>query len=773
MRLFKNIRALTRVQLLTSLLFTVIFLFTATFLFIQKKKSNYTTVQLRMDRELNELSGIINVYLKRDKDILNLASAVAEKMINDNSDIEKSENPEITIDAVDPYSRLPIKVKINEWQIDNSSLLNNYLLVDEINKLTKVDVSIYQKSNKGFVNVSTSLMNLSEERLVGDIILNSSPIVSSIEQGNQFLGRVFQRNAWYLASYRPLYIDGKIEGLYYLGIKERIGRALKDIFAARTYFKTGFPFLITQQGSLLIHPEKQGEDLSSTKFFKDLITKGKDSRVILYKWPENEHGKLFYLHYKFNPDTQSFICISFPKNEIQIDLYYSALYVVLAYFVFFVLLQVLFFLTHDSLRTKFRTLRLALSILSKGQKPSELKIDGEKEFLELSDRVNQISARFKDLADFANGLANNNFTQQYPKTFIDDEFGEALIRINDKLNEAMYNEHIREKEEKLRSWESEGFTKFVNILQRNRDNLDELCYEIILNLVQYLNANLGALFFINFDNPNDVYFEQMATFAFDQKKLIEKKIYPEQGLIGRIYNEKKTIYLSEIPDGYINISSGLGESTPKNLLIVPLLINMEVYGAVEIASFNVIKGYQIEFIEKIGENIASTINNVLVNNKTKELLKQSRAQSELLSLQEEEMRRNLQELKNIQKESDAGLYEKREVYKSIEQILLLVEIDSAGVILSVNDYVPTFFAVEKANLMGKHFSDYSYFIPVEEYKSLINGWEELKKGSQIQLELKVKSGLGKMKNVLVTMMPELDKELVNKIIIMGVIIQTN
>ncbi|MDF1547407.1 MAG: GAF domain-containing protein, partial [Bacteroidales bacterium] len=267
---------------------------------------------------------------------------------------------------------------------------------------------------------------------------------------------------------------------------------------------------------------------------------------------------------------------------------------------------------------------------------------------------------------------------------------------------------------------------------------------------------------------NDVYFEQMATYAFEQKRLVDKKIYPEQGLIGRVFNEKQTIYLSEIPKDYINITSGLGESSPKNLLIVPLLINMEVHGAIEIASFNVIKGFQIEFIEKIGENIASTINNVLVNDKTKTLLRQSREQSELLSNQEEEMRRNIIELKNIQKESDASIYAKRDLLKSLEHILLLVELSADGEILSISDYVPKFFAMSKENLVGKHYSDYSNFVPVDEYKNLILSWEKLANGEEVQTELKVKSGLGKMTNIMVNIVPEFENEKIQRIILMGV-----
>ena len=393
---------------------------------------------------------------------------------------------------------------------------------------------------------------------------------------------------------------------------------------------------------------------------------------------------------------------------------------------------------------------------------------GEKEFHHLGEKVNHISERFNDLAEFANGLADDNFSQVYPKSFINDKIGEALIQINDKLNEAMYNENIRKKEDKLRDWESEGLSKFVNILQRNRENLEELCYDLISNLVEYLNADLGALFFINTDNPEDIYFEQMATYAFEQRKLIQKKIYPEQGLIGRIFNEKETIYLSEVPKGYISIKSGLGEGDPKNLLIVPLLINKEVYGAIEIASFNLIKGFQIEFIEKIGENIASTINNVLVNSKTKELLQQSRKQSELLSSQEEEMRRNILELQNIQKDTDTSIYAQRDLFKSIDDIVLIIEMRADGEILFVNDQVPNFFAMAKQDLEGEHYSDYSNYVPVDEYKNLIVSWENIEKGKNIQTDLKVKSGKGTMVNVLVSMIPKMKDNKLERIILMGV-----
>jgi GAF domain-containing protein len=744
------------------------FIIVVSIYYFERRNQLLKEYETQVGVDLNELLQFVEINLKRDRDVLNLAVNIAEYKINRSSDIEQFENNQEIFNALDPYTNEPLELKINEWKVDGLKLINNYQIVDDIKKIANADVSLYQKCDRGYVNVSSSIVNTAGERLLGDIMLNASPITKTVEAGNQYIDRFHSKSAWYLVSYKPIVVNGKIQGIYYIGIRERLGAALKNVFEQRKYFESGYPFLIAENGNLLVHPTKQGENFSGTNLYKSIINKGKLNRFLQYRWPETGGSKNWNLHYKYHEQTKSYACITYPANEFNRELNMTILFALLGYVLFFILIQLVFIFFMRSLKEKLKLLRQVLNRLSKGERVTDFNLQGEKEFVEISKRIVDISNRYNVLTNFAQGLANDNYSQTYPKSFINDEVGESLIKINDKLNEAMYNEHIRQKEEKLRTWESEGLSKFVNILQRNRDKLEELCYELISNLVEYLNANLGALFFLNNEDPNDIHFMQMATYAYEQKKIISKKIYPEQGLIGRVFNEKETIFLSEIPDDYISITSGLGEGRPKNLLIVPLLINKEVYGAIEIASFNIIKGFQIEFIEKIGENIASTINNVLVNNKTRELLEQSRAQSELLSAQEDKMRKNLIELKNIQKESESGIHEMKDFIKLFEDVLLIVELNAKGEILSVNHHLSRFFNMEKSSLIGKHYSDYSNFVPVDEYKGLINSWSKLVEGKQVQLEIKVKSGMGKMKNVLLNMIPELDKDHLQKIVILGI-----
>src|SRR5690606_32584770 len=141
-----------------------------------------------------------------------------------------------------------------------------------------------------------------------------------------------------------------------------------------------------------------------------------------------------------------------------------------------------------------------------------------------------------------------------------------------------------------------------------------------------------------------------ACYAYERKKFLEKRIEFGEGLIGQAYLEKDIIYMTEIPERYVSISSGLGNANPRSDIIIPLISNDTIEAVIEIASFQKMEKHEIEFMQKVGEYVASAIAAVKVNQRTKALLQSTQEQAEEMRSQEEEMRQNMEELQATQEE---------------------------------------------------------------------------------------------------------------------------
>ncbi len=124
-----------------------------------------------------------------------------------------------------------------------------------------------------------------------------------------------------------------------------------------------------------------------------------------------------------------------------------------------------------------------------------------------------------------------------------------------------------------------------------------------------------------------------------------------EGLIGACAAERDAIILKEVRQDYIEITSGLGGSNPNYIIVVPLIFEDEVMGVIEIASLQVLKEHEVQFLKDIAKSIASTLHTVKINTLTAELLMKSKEQAEMMAAQEEEMRQNMEELQATQEEA--------------------------------------------------------------------------------------------------------------------------
>src|SRR5690606_20958794 len=154
-----------------------------------------------------------------------------------------------------------------------------------------------------------------------------------------------------------------------------------------------------------------------------------------------------------------------------------------------------------------------------------------------------------------------------------------LIQMRDKLK-------ANAEENQKRSWVTEGLAKFVEILRKHNENMEVLGDEILKHISNYMQVNQGAIYILeDGDDSETAYLTQIATYAYGKKKFIKNKVAVGEGLVGQCFLEKEKVVLTEIPEDYIRITSGLGGAPPSFIAILPLVHDEEVVGILELASF--------------------------------------------------------------------------------------------------------------------------------------------------------------------------------------------
>jgi methyl-accepting chemotaxis protein len=235
-----------------------------------------------------------------------------------------------------------------------------------------------------------------------------------------------------------------------------------------------------------------------------------------------------------------------------------------------------------------------------------------------------------------------------------------------------------------RRYITEGLAKFAGFM-RAGDNLKSMGDNFIRNLVRYLDAVQGGLFLLE-EGDDRPYLNLLAAFAYDRKKFFEKRIEIGEGLIGTCAIEKNTINITEVPEGYISITSGLGDTPPENLLLIPVIYEGELLGVVEVASLRRFLDHEIKFAEEVAKNLGSTIVYTRNSEITSTLLGKSQQQALEMAEQEEEMRQNMEELKATQEESARREEEYKSLIRALDMSFHIIEYDAeTGLVSDVNE----------------------------------------------------------------------------------------
>lgn len=318
------------------------------------------------------------------------------------------------------------------------------------------------------------------------------------------------------------------------------------------------------------------------------------------------------------------------------------------------------------------------------------------------DEVGQMQAAMSGLikginakSNFASQIGNGKYEEQFDLLSEQDGMGKALLTMRQNLKQ-------NAEEERKRNWSVTGLAKLGDILRNQDQNLEKFGEQVLSFIVKYSNSNQGRLYVVNDDNKNHEYLQMIACYAWDKKKFVEQKIERGDGLTGQCWQEGEPIYMTQVPENYVSITSGLGLANPRNIFIVPLKVNEGIFGVLELASFKLLEEYERDFVVKLSENLAAAISTVRINTRTKHLLEQSQQQAEEMKAQEEEMRQNMEELTATQEEMQRKESEMLGTLDAINSSQAFIEFDLEGNIIKANDIFCRTMKYTLNEIKGKH-----------------------------------------------------------------------
>lgn len=406
MRKISDVRIGTRLNLIIGMVIFIIFSILGTYIITNQRQKIIDDTDIRMQEQVHDLANIIETHIainqKNANNYLKTASYI--KDLSGNVTINFSRTKQIS--AINQDTKEVITIAIPEMSLNSKPILYNYGFVDKIKELSGINATFFQKIQQGYIRISTNIINSEGQRAVGTFIPNGSEVLNKVESGSTFSGRAWVVNDWYLTVYQPIYINNVVQGILAVGVKEKDLEELRTLFKEKKYFETGYPFMFNSQGDFIIHPKKEGENISNEEFYKEIVNSGLDHGKVYYTW----EGKTKYQYYKYVKVIDSYVSVSIYEHELMDQIINQAVVIVISILICLIIITlVIFTLSNQITKALNKGVNFAKEI-AKGNLQLTIEIDQKDEVGELVKALNEMVASLRDIVANiiigANGIAS-------------------------------------------------------------------------------------------------------------------------------------------------------------------------------------------------------------------------------------------------------------------------------------------------------------------------------------------------------------------------------
>ncbi|HMG05523.1 MAG TPA: response regulator, partial [Chthoniobacterales bacterium] len=260
---------------------------------------------------------------------------------------------------------------------------------------------------------------------------------------------------------------------------------------------------------------------------------------------------------------------------------------------------------------------------------------------DLTDNVNQLAgnltSQLRAIADVATAVTKGDLTRSIQV----DAQGEVAF-VKDNINEMIRNLKDTTLRNDEQDWLKTNLAKFTRMLQGQKDLLT-VGRLILSELAPVVSAQQGVFYMMD-GSAEDPELQLLASYAYRERKGVNNRFKLGEGLVGQAALEKERILLTTVPDDYVQISSGLGEAAPMNIVVLPILFEGQVKAVMELSSLDRFNPTHQAFLDQLTESIGIVLNTIEANTRTEDLLKQSQSLASELQSRQEELQQTNQEL---------------------------------------------------------------------------------------------------------------------------------
>jgi CheY-like chemotaxis protein/HAMP domain-containing protein len=303
--------------------------------------------------------------------------------------------------------------------------------------------------------------------------------------------------------------------------------------------------------------------------------------------------------------------------------------VIVVVVIFFI--SLLLYLVVRSIVDSIQVIKNAADRIAQGETDITVPLTSKDEIGDLAASFNKLINISKEYTGIADNIARGDYTASIVVRGENDLLSKALLNMKQSLKKLSDDNEVR-------NWMLTGASELNNIL-RGEKEVHDLARQVISMLTTFLKAQVGALYVA--ENNQLIL---AATYAFSHRNVNANVVQTGEGLVGQAALEKKPIIFANIPEDYVKVSSGLGQVTPRNILVYPFLYDNYVKGIIEIGTTREISDLDLQLLKIVSESIGIAFNSSQSRAQLQELLEETQRQSEELEAQQEELKQTNEEL---------------------------------------------------------------------------------------------------------------------------------